>query len=121
MVQSWEATVGGVLEYAERGLSKRRHCELGGVLSGQLGRGLSAQGRVLRDTRSTARLASVADVEGGFALLCAPLEPEPGQIAELDDPGDGVGGNNKLVIEKRSCVHVLVLSEELSCLRCYQV
>jgi hypothetical protein len=44
------------------------------------------------------------------ALLCAPLHSQPGHITQLDDPGDGVGGNDKLVIENCSCIHGCFLS-----------
>ena len=30
-----------------------------------------------------------------------PAQAEPGQIAQLNGPGDGVGGNQVLVVEKR--------------------
>jgi hypothetical protein len=46
-------------------------------------------------------------VAGGVALLSAPFEGEPGYIAELNGPGDDVGGYEELVVENRSFIHSL--------------
>jgi len=49
--------------------------------------------------------AWVAGRAGGLALLRTPAQAEPGQVAQLNDPGDGVCGNRELVIENGFCVH----------------
>jgi len=46
--------------------------------------------------------AWAAGQAGGIALLRLPAQSEPSEIAQLDDPGDDIGGNAELVVENRS-------------------
>src|ERR1035438_1445353 len=46
---------------------------------------------------------------GGLSLLCAPREGDPGNIAQLNDPRDYVGGDKKLVVENCFLIHAFVL------------
>ena len=45
--------------------------------------------------------SGIASWGGGSALLRLPAQAEPGQVAQLDGPGDGVSRNKILVVEKR--------------------
>ena len=45
----------------------------------------------------------------GIAFFRLPLESKPGQIAQLQGPGDGVSGNQKLVIENGSLIHIFLV------------
>lgn len=42
---------------------------------------------------------------GCVAFLCAQFRNNPAEIAELNGPGDDVGGNAKLVVEKGGWIH----------------
>ena len=42
----------------------------------------------------------------GVALFRAPFESEPGKVAKLQNPGDCVCGNDELVVENCSFVHM---------------
>ena len=39
-----------------------------------------------------------------------PFEGKPGDVAQLDGPGDGVSGDGELVVENGALVHVLFFS-----------
>jgi len=41
-----------------------------------------------------------------IAPLSPPFESQPGEIAQLDCPGDGVGGNAELVVENSCLFHL---------------
>jgi hypothetical protein len=56
-----------------------------------------------------AGLAQVAGRASRVALLRPPFEAQPGQVAQLDGPCDGVCGYNELVVENSSLIHFLVL------------
>jgi hypothetical protein len=56
-------------------------------------------------------LAGGAGWARGIALLGAPLEGQPSQVAKLDGPGNDVGGNYKLVVENGSLIHFFLGSD----------
>jgi len=59
----------------------------------------------------------------GVAFFAAPLKAEKSQVPQLNHPGNGVGGDNELMIEKVAFVHFFlvwigfgaVLSVRLKC------
>ena len=53
-------------------------------------------------------LAAIGDLGLG-----APAVGEPGEVAELDGPGDGVGGNEELVVELSGDIHGFSLPQGL--------
>ena len=73
-----------------RGL--RLHDESIRCLSKLLVYGNRANGTCRRAWPATASAVLVAAF--GMALFAAPFQPQPGQVAELDHPGDGVGGGD---------------------------
>jgi hypothetical protein len=44
-----------------------------------------------------------------IALFSAPLHAKPREITQLESPCDGVRGNNKMVIENRSLIHLFLV------------
>src|ERR1035438_685530 len=54
---------------------------------------------------SLQRSARTVRFSSFIAFFIAPLDAEPRKVAQLNDPGDGVSGDDKLVIENRSWIH----------------
>jgi len=50
-------------------------------------------------------LSGVTIADLGVALFLVPLEAEEGEVDELDDPGDDIGGDGEFVIENCALVH----------------
>jgi hypothetical protein len=54
------------------------------------------------ESSSLARLAGILPLE---ALFCPPLESQPNDVAELNDPGYDVSRHGELVIENGALIH----------------
>jgi len=67
------------------------------------------------ETESRSALPAIAllQPQRSGAALRPPSKREPGDIAKLDGPGDGVGGDGELVIENRSLIHGLILVKQI--------
>jgi hypothetical protein len=50
-------------------------------------------------------LALVPPPTGSFPPLRPPAQAKPGQVAQLDGPNKGIGGNSELVIENGALIH----------------
>jgi hypothetical protein len=61
--------------------------------------------------RRIAGLVRAAVVAGGIAFLVSPFKTQPGQIAQLDGPGNDVSRYYELVVENCSLNHFFLALE----------